>query len=43
VRRYYELPARERLVELAEAWRPYRSVATWFVWKSFGFVPQSGG
>ena len=46
VRRHYELaelPARERLVELAEPWRPYRSVATWFVWKSFGFVPQSGG
>jgi 3-methyladenine DNA glycosylase/8-oxoguanine DNA glycosylase len=46
VRRHYDLaevPTRDELVELAEPWRPYRSVATWFVWKSFGFVPQSDG
>jgi DNA-3-methyladenine glycosylase II len=44
VRRHYELaevPRVDRLVELAEPWRPYRSVATWFFWRSFGFVPQS--
>jgi DNA-3-methyladenine glycosylase II len=44
VRRHYELeelPARRELMALAEPWRPYRSVATWFFWKSFGFVPQS--
>ncbi len=44
VRRQYEMdemPGKERLVELAEPWRPYRSVATWFLWRSFGPVPQS--
>ena len=44
VRRQYgleEVPAREQLVELAEPWRPWRTVATWFMWRSFGAVPQS--
>jgi DNA-3-methyladenine glycosylase II len=44
VQKHYGLPERpdnDRLVELAGAWRPYRSIATWFFWKSFGFVPQS--
>lgn len=36
-----ELPGRTRLVEMAEPWRPYRSVATWYFWRSRGFVPQS--
>ncbi len=36
-----EAPAKERLIELAEAWRPYRSIATWYFWRSFGPVPQS--
>jgi DNA-3-methyladenine glycosylase II len=36
-----EVPTKERLIELAEAWRPYRSVATWYFWRSFGPVPQS--
>jgi len=35
------LPAREELLERAEPWRPYRSVATWFIWRSLGNVPQS--
>lgn len=45
VQRQYQLaapPARARLLELGEAWRPYRSVATWYFWRSLGFVPQSG-
>ncbi len=37
-----ELPGRAALRELAEEWRPYRSVATWYLWRSRGFVPQSG-
>jgi DNA-3-methyladenine glycosylase II len=37
-----ELPGRAALRELAEPWRPYRSVATWYLWRSRGFVPQSG-
>ncbi len=36
-----ELPTREELLHLAEEWRPYRTVATWFIWRSFGAVPQS--
>jgi DNA-3-methyladenine glycosylase II len=44
VRRHYglgELPNRSYLTERAEPWRPYRSVATWYVWRSLGGVPQS--
>jgi DNA-3-methyladenine glycosylase II len=37
-----ELPAKARLMEMAECWRPYRSIATWYLWRSRGFVPQSG-
>jgi DNA-3-methyladenine glycosylase II len=36
-----DIPDRARLEELALPWRPYRSVATWYFWRSFGFVPQS--
>ena len=36
-----ELPGRAALRERGEAWRPYRTVATWYFWKSRGFVPQS--
>lgn len=36
-----EPPGRKALTELAEPWRPYRSVATWYFWRSFGAVPQS--
>jgi DNA-3-methyladenine glycosylase II len=37
-----EVPDKARLEELAQPWRPFRSIATWYFWKSFGFVPQSG-
>jgi DNA-3-methyladenine glycosylase II len=36
-----ELPGRAALRERGETWRPYRSVATWYFWRSRGFVPQS--
>ena len=36
-----ELPDRAALMELGEPWRPYRSVATWYFWRSRGVVPQS--
>lgn len=36
-----ELPGKNDLRTLAEPWRPYRSVATWYFWRSRGFVPQS--
>ena len=29
-----ELPSEEQIRELAEPWRPYRTVATWYLWKS---------
>jgi DNA-3-methyladenine glycosylase II len=35
------LPGRDALTALAEPWRPYRSVATWYFWRSRGFVPSS--
>jgi DNA-3-methyladenine glycosylase II len=36
-----ELPSRVELRERGEVWRPYRSVATWYFWRSRGAVPQS--
>jgi DNA-3-methyladenine glycosylase II len=35
------LPGRAVLREIAEPWRPYRSIATWYIWRSRGGVPQS--
>ncbi len=37
-----ELPNRATLLELTAAWSPYRSIGTWYIWRSFGEVPQSG-
>jgi DNA-3-methyladenine glycosylase II len=36
-----EMPARAALHALGEKWRPYRSIATWYFWRSRGGVPQS--
>jgi 3-methyladenine DNA glycosylase/8-oxoguanine DNA glycosylase len=36
-----EMPQRKVLYELGEKWRPYRSIATWYFWRSRGGVPQS--
>ena len=36
-----ELPDKSHLLDLAEPWRPYRTVATWYFWRSLGEVPQS--
>jgi DNA-3-methyladenine glycosylase II len=44
VQRQYGLkepPAPATLEKLALPWQPYRSVATWYFWRSLGFVPQS--
>jgi DNA-3-methyladenine glycosylase II len=44
VQEMYELPGMPRPAELrrlAEPWRPYRSIATWYLWRSRGAVPQS--
>ncbi len=37
-----EAPSPLELQTLAEPWRPYRTIATWYFWRSRGFVPQSG-
>ena len=45
VRDWYKLealPTPKQLREIAAPWQPYRSIATWYVWRSRGFVPQSG-
>ena len=45
VQRHYKLrklPNKDRLHKLAEPWRPYRSIATWYIWRSLGGVAQSG-
>ncbi|MBI3047595.1 MAG: DNA-3-methyladenine glycosylase 2 family protein [Acidobacteria bacterium] len=42
VQRAYRLrtaPSASRLRRLAEAWRPYRSVACWYLWASLDSVP----
>jgi DNA-3-methyladenine glycosylase II len=36
-----ELPRKKELSELAAPWEPYRSIATWYFWRSRGPVPQS--
>jgi DNA-3-methyladenine glycosylase II len=34
-------PTRQRLLRLADAWRPYRSVAAWYLWRSVALPPTS--
>lgn len=38
-----ERPAREPLTRIAEPWRPYRSLATRYLWKSLNNTPPVGG
>ena len=41
VQRLYGLrkrPSRERLMKIAEPWRPYRSVAAWYLWRSLSIL-----
>jgi DNA-3-methyladenine glycosylase II len=35
-----ELPDRSQLEDIAKPWQPYRSVATWYLWRSRAFVVQ---
>jgi DNA-3-methyladenine glycosylase II len=32
-------PTPERMVKIAEAWRPYRSIACWYLWRSLENAP----
>jgi DNA-3-methyladenine glycosylase II len=36
-----DLPSRAEVRRRAAPWQPYRSVATWYLWRSRGGVPQS--
>ena len=37
--RLRKTPTPARLIEIGEAWRPYRSVACWYLWASLGNPP----
>jgi DNA-3-methyladenine glycosylase II len=42
VQRLYKLrkrPPQKRLIKIGEAWRPYRSVASWYLWQSLRNEP----
>ena len=42
IRRAYRLrkpPSADRMRKIAEPWRPYRSVACWYLWESLEAVP----
>jgi DNA-3-methyladenine glycosylase II len=42
VQRAYKLrkrPTKEKLLKIGEAWRPYRSVASWYLWRSLDNEP----
>ena len=44
VARHYltgERPNRQQLAEIGERWRPWRSVATWYLWRSLDPLPVS--
>jgi DNA-3-methyladenine glycosylase II len=36
-----EMPSRMTVRLRAEVWKPYRTIATWYLWRSRGGVPQS--
>lgn len=38
-----DLPSPEEMRRIAEPWRPYRSVGTWYMWRSLGVaLPEEG-
>ena len=41
--RLRKMPTRARLQKLADRWRPYRSVASWYLWASLDVVPATPG
>jgi DNA-3-methyladenine glycosylase II len=45
VRRHYKMrqrPNRKRLLKHAERWRPYRTAAAWYLWRSLDIVLPDG-
>ena len=46
MQRYWDLPALatpEEMERIAAPWRPYRSVASWYLWRSLSAVPAIEG
>ena len=39
--RLRKMPNPERLTKIGEPWRPYRSVACWYLWASLGNAPDA--
>lgn len=37
-----DLPEKDKIEDLAEKWRPYRTVATWYIWKSLNQFDKIG-
>ena len=37
-----DLPEKEEIEEIAEDWRPYRTIATWYIWKSLNQFERIG-
>jgi DNA-3-methyladenine glycosylase II len=35
-----ELPTADQLPTLGECWVPYRTIATWYLWRSLGTTPH---
>jgi DNA-3-methyladenine glycosylase II len=45
IRRLYslsELPQKDKIEQIAQKWRPYRTVATWYIWKSLNQFDKIG-
>ncbi|HXM88884.1 MAG TPA: DNA-3-methyladenine glycosylase [Candidatus Acidoferrum sp.] len=46
IKRHYRMrkrPNRKRLMKHAERWRPYRTAAAWYLWRSLDIVLPDGG
>jgi len=45
IQRLYKLrkrPDAKRVTKLGEAWKPYRSVASWYLWQTLSNTPEAG-
>ncbi|MEB3191096.1 MAG: hypothetical protein VKL42_12205 [Snowella sp.] len=34
IKRHYDCQGKENILDLAQVWQPYRTVATWYLWRS---------
>ncbi|MFQ5510267.1 MAG: DNA-3-methyladenine glycosylase family protein [Candidatus Krumholzibacteriia bacterium] len=42
IERHYRRPGDTNLAEITDRWRPYRTVATWYLWAGMDGVPTAG-